>query len=178
MSSSCVALNFKHCLHFGFVIFLLCVAQHILFVSSLTAANKSSAIMSTHIIACLLLYRHRQVSLALFHLAAFFLHVVFLRFHLLFNFLLLIRLLHIVLPPLHQPRWSKCHLTLHGGNECLCWRSCSSCTLCQHLYTLVVDFCPLPAHWCKCLKVKSTTSICLSVLRNCPVLHIIHFRPV
>uniref|UniRef100_A0A7N8WQQ0 Glycerol-3-phosphate acyltransferase 1, mitochondrial n=1 Tax=Mastacembelus armatus TaxID=205130 RepID=A0A7N8WQQ0_9TELE len=32
----------------------------VLFVSSLTAANKSSAIMSTHIVACLLLYRHRQ----------------------------------------------------------------------------------------------------------------------
>lgn len=39
-------------------------ARYILFVSSLTAANKSSAIMSTHIVACLLLYRHRQVSLS------------------------------------------------------------------------------------------------------------------
>lgn len=32
---------------------------------SLTAANKSSAIMSTHIVACLMLYRHRQVRVAL-----------------------------------------------------------------------------------------------------------------
>uniref|UniRef100_A0AAQ4R7N7 Glycerol-3-phosphate acyltransferase 1, mitochondrial n=1 Tax=Gasterosteus aculeatus aculeatus TaxID=481459 RepID=A0AAQ4R7N7_GASAC len=38
----------------------LCVLYRNLFPSSLTAANKSSAIMSTHIVACLLLYRHRQ----------------------------------------------------------------------------------------------------------------------
>uniref|UniRef100_A0A8C4GP23 Glycerol-3-phosphate acyltransferase 1, mitochondrial n=1 Tax=Dicentrarchus labrax TaxID=13489 RepID=A0A8C4GP23_DICLA len=38
-----------------------CFAHYgIFFVSPLTAANKSSAIMSTHIVACLLLYRHRQ----------------------------------------------------------------------------------------------------------------------
>uniref|UniRef100_A0A7N6A8E6 Glycerol-3-phosphate acyltransferase 1, mitochondrial n=1 Tax=Anabas testudineus TaxID=64144 RepID=A0A7N6A8E6_ANATE len=39
---------------------MLCVAHDISFVSFPAAANKSSAIMSTHIVACLLLYRHRQ----------------------------------------------------------------------------------------------------------------------
>lgn len=42
-------------------VFLLCCSLYHL--SSPTAANKSSAIMSTHIVACLLLYRHRQVNL-------------------------------------------------------------------------------------------------------------------
>uniref|UniRef100_A0AAX7VWG7 Glycerol-3-phosphate acyltransferase 1, mitochondrial n=1 Tax=Astatotilapia calliptera TaxID=8154 RepID=A0AAX7VWG7_ASTCA len=43
-----------------FVLFLLCVAYYTLLYLLLIAANKSSAIMSTHIVACLLLYRHRQ----------------------------------------------------------------------------------------------------------------------
>ncbi len=56
--------NFRS-LCFETFVSLFCVfAHYILFVSSLTAANKSSAIMSTHIVACLLLYRHRQVSLS------------------------------------------------------------------------------------------------------------------
>lgn len=44
---------------------------------SLTAANKSSAIMSTHIVACLMLYRHRQVRVTLFIplILAFFIFV-------------------------------------------------------------------------------------------------------
>lgn len=59
-------MNYKYFFYFCFffVLFLLCVTYYTLLYLLLIAANKSSAIMSTHIVACLLLYRHRQVCVA------------------------------------------------------------------------------------------------------------------
>lgn len=51
----------------------------------LPAANKSSAIMSTHIIACLLLYRHRQVSPTAFSFVYLHPHQVDLEHHCCFS---------------------------------------------------------------------------------------------
>lgn len=128
--------------------FLLCVAHWILCIF-VTAANKSSAIMSTHIVACLLLYRHRQVNLAVYHflcttpdLATVFLFSIF---------LLSLNFLHLIfLPSLPIMLLLLCR----GGQNVTCLsmvviNASLLCVLSHRPCALAVGLCPLQAHSCK-----------------------------
>lgn len=103
----------------------------------LTAANKSSAIMSTHIVACLLLYRHRQVSRAVCSLYLLCTKTTTVVHHITwFSFFFICFLVN----QTYLCIVVMCVVSTVRGPLCFSW---------TNVATSVWGLCPLQEHWCQ-----------------------------